>query len=311
MTDKIAIQNTPFTHLEKRFSENNYTLLLPKIHMGELPAGTMLAVREVSIDSNAKTGRDVYAVDGGRLALTKTALSRVAAAAGITWVSSERTDNRGHPHYCEFTVRGKVTDFDGTVREAIGNKTIDLREDAGGGIPGKDFAAMSGPKQLAGARKFIAEMCASKAMNRAVADILAIPRSYTRQELSKPFVVPKLVPDTNNALARQAVIANMMGASAAMFGATPTAQIVEATFDDVTDEPQHDPDTGELTGTRDTLDSIKESWVKAKEAGMGSDEFQSLCRNATNKSSKSEMTPGDAEAVMDSVDYYIDNMGPQ
>ena len=216
------------------------------------------------------------------------------------------------------------------VREAIGTKTIDLRDDGGDGTPGKDKVGMS-EKQLGGARKFISEMCAAKAMNRAIADVLAIRRSYTPQDLVKPFIVPKLVPDTSNELAQRAVLANMFGATQAMFA--PPATVVDAHFEDVatatpaaSDEAAgevrggslpspaadtsipHDPRTGEVRGSESIDARMSAAWGLFERAGGARDDFRGLVQAATGKSRKSDLTLDDAELVERAVDAAVANM---
>jgi hypothetical protein len=206
-----------------------HLVVLPAGALDDVPHGTRISVREVRVDAASK--RDVYAVDGNRLALTKDVLARIAQAAGVTWRAVQRRDDRRHPHYCEFEAVAVVLDYDGTMREAIGTKTIDLRADCGDGTPGKDYAGILAAAEAKGrdaeaqarkAREYIAEMAASKAMNRAIAQILAIPRSYTAQELALPMAIPRLVPDTSDAQAKSMLLAAMMGASGALYS-RPTA----------------------------------------------------------------------------------------
>jgi hypothetical protein len=314
------------------FPEGRFNLLLPKVHIGELPAGTQLAIREVRIRDNPI---DVYSVDGGKVALTKTALNRIASAAGITWVAVYRTDDRCHPHYCEFTVRARVSDFDGTIREAVGTKTIDLRDDAGDGTPGKDRASIRSDKQLAGARKFVAEMCASKAMNRAISDVLAIPRSYTPEDLAKPFVVPKLVPDSRDPMAQRAILAGMVGATQALFGAPSQAPIVDAIYEPATTEADIPPPSGgseaaespplpdsaaselpamdgpsqdpEAKPDEATLSArLNDAWQKAKAAGMNPGGWREFVATNTGKARYQDLTIDDLYQIDAAVAAYVE-----
>lgn len=329
MTDEKSLtkrepQNA-LAQIHERYGEEKYNLLLPKVHVGRLPQGTTIAIREVNVNPDEKAG-DVFPVDGGKKALLKTTLDRIAAAAGVTWQAVERTDDRGHPHYCEFTARGRVTDFDGTVREAIGTKTIDLRDDDGNGTPGKDRAGMK-DRQLAGARKFMTEMCASKAMNRAIASVLAIKRSYSPDELRRPFIVPKLVPDTSHPVAQKAIIAGMVGAGEAASRAiyeTPQS-VVEAEFEDEgsartevlqppaggeepgEEAPPASPGSSAETGTRQVIEAVKSAWAKASGAGMAPEAFKKLCESQTGKQTKEEMTLEEAQMLDGAVEGYIAN----
>lgn len=310
-----------------QFPEQNYNVLAPRTHMDGLPAGTRLAITEVMVNPDKNAG-EVFPIAGGQLLIGKPKLDAISAGAGISWLEEKRTDPNTHPHYVEMFVRGKVTDFDGTVREITGTKAIDLREDAGGGIPGKDYDEIvtkargartprdpSG--QLMEARKFIHEIAASKAKNRAIASALGIKRSYTREQLGRPFVIPKLVLDTNHPAAQDVVLANLSGATAALYGAKHNTAVVDAEFEEAApapqlppppEEPEHNPQTGEVNdqpGGESALTVIRDAWGKAKAAGMNVDTFVGLCRNNTGKDRKEDMTTADANMVLAAVEAFI------
>lgn len=333
-----AMPDNPVTALFKAFDPARYNVLAPVTHMAGLPAGTKIAVTEVKINPDA-SAKEVFPIAGGTKLLSKVSLDRIAAAAGISWLEERRQDNGAHPHYCEMLVRGKVTDFDGTVRECTGVKAIDLRTDAGGGIYGKDLdeiVTKAGDKrdptsQITEARKFIQEIAASKAKNRAIASCLALKRSYTDEELSRAFVIPKLSIDASAPAAQTAIMANMLGAAAALFGHEEPKKIVDAEFEEAGQtraggsaagagsdlphpapaaatgpEPAHDKN-GEVVGSRETLDAIKNLWLNARELGMPPEQFKALCESATGKASKSLMTAGDVEKVGMSLEAYKAN----
>lgn len=326
----MALPQNPVTALFQQFDADRYNVLAPVTHMAELPHGTRLAVTEVKINPDPAS-KEVFPIAGGQLMPSKVSLDRIAAASGISWLEEKRIDNARHPHYVEMFVRGKITDFDGTVREVTGVKALDLREDAGGGISGKDYAeiiAKAGKgnrdpsQQLMEARKFIQEIAASKAKNRAIASALGIKRSYSREELQRSFIVPKLVVDTNNAQAQTMMLANMLGATQALYGARPAAPsvVVEAKLDQSVEhdgkevgeapssspasdtEPAHDGN-GEL----DVSATVKDAWNKAKAGGMTPDAFRALCQSQTGKSRKEDMSPSDVRAVALAVDAYLSN----
>lgn len=320
--------------------ESKYILLGPKTHLGSIPGGTSLSVREVKVD--AKDKAQAYHVGQGKVALAGTVLDKVCAAAGASTILSERTDDRKHPHYWEHTVRLRVTDLDGSIREEVGTKTLDLRADAGGGIPGKDYQAMvdaakrakpprDPDQQISEARKFGAEICASKAKNRATAHLLSIARAYLPKDLAKPFIIPKLVPDGEHPVSQQAILANMMGSANALYGAIGAAvatdnggQVVDAEFEDASetaaspaaaamvpdgdgDEPPHDPKTGEETGTKRVVEMITAAWQTAKAGGIDAATFRKICQTQTGCESKEQMTETHAQSVIDAVSAYIAN----
>jgi hypothetical protein len=158
-------------------------LVTPQTSCGALPEGCCIASSVVLVDVD----NDTYGVGGGDIALDKTALDKISAAAGIDWdpVLSCRLDNGRNPHYVHYRAVGYVRNFDGTRRTLPGNVEIDLRDGASG-------VAEMKPGELAIARKFILRLAESKAMNRAIRR-LGIASSYTRRELDKPFVVTKIM----------------------------------------------------------------------------------------------------------------------
>lgn len=334
----LAQPSDPIQGLTVRFPSNKYNVLAPVVHMDRLPEGTRLVVTEVSVNADKKA-KETFAIAGGDLMLAKVVLDRVAQAAGVSWDSVRRIDDGKHPHYYHVEVKGHMTDFDGTVRQLCDAKAIDLREDAGGGVPGKDYeeivrkARSARPPrdpsgQLQEARKFIQEIAASKAKNRALACGLGIKRSYSQDDLKKPFIVPKLVLDPSLPAARELIMANAAGATAALYGARQ--HVIDATFEEATAEsdPAYSPgvqDSGEEEGesavpsaappSSDTDDVggpavkaiMRESWAKATAAGMSADNFRTLCASATGKQKKDEMTPADARAVLSAVEAFVAN----
>ena len=316
----MAQNQTPTQALAK-YNPGEFNIVLPVTQVDNLPVGTQVSVRVVKLDANSKD--DVYSVEGKR-ALTKNALNKIATAAGVSWKSVERTDDRKHPHYCEFMARAVVTDFDGTVREGIGTKTIDLREDTGDGTPGKDYRAMvvaAGDKrdprrQIDKAREFIAEFCASKAMNRAISTVLAIKRSYSDDELKHPFVVPKLIPDTNDPTAKAMVMGSMFGvASEALYGRPPgqvieatlaPAEVIEAAPEDEDEAMNYDPETGEVLeeapvmGALDQAQAMRrvtKAWNVAKSRGATRETWLALMLEHTGKKNYDGITEAQLVAL--------------
>lgn len=339
--------------LRVEFDESKYNVLAPTVHMpGGLPAGTRLVVTEVKINPDASRNgpKEVFPLPGGMLLPSKVSLDRISNAAGISWVEERRQDSGNHPHYVEMFVRGKMTDFDGTTRELTGHKAVDLREDAGNGEQGKDYAEIVGKaqrakpprdpsNQLMEARKFIQEIAVSKAKNRAIAAGLGIKRGYTRAELNKPFVVPKLSMDPNNPMVQNAVMANMVGETAvrAMFGPSPRdAKVVDAVVEPDTepavpsngsdgDEPADNTGTSESAGSDPTdLPPMEEqderpmptqqewrnrlslAWQRARKAGMDAKAWGEFVRVNTGKANEDQLTFDDLDCVDSAVEAFAE-----
>lgn len=313
------------------FGVENFNLIAPLTHMA-MPKGMKLAITEVRIDTAVDkwgVGNDLVRIGGGDFLIRKHKLDQIAAAAGISWISERRLDGARHPHYCEMEVRGRLTDFDGTVREISGHKVIDLRESVEG-VPGKDYDEIVSKarnaeqprdpgKQLMEARKFIAEICSSKARNRAIASAFGIKRGYSIAELEKPFVIPKPVPDASDPEAREIMLANAAGATEALYGSRKKPEVIDCTFEEVEssqpaaqaeNEPPHDPMTGEVKTedepTGDPIAIIKRAWTLAQDAKIPAADFRLACESNTGKQRKEDMTAEDAIAVLRAIEARIE-----
>ncbi|MHC4864649.1 MAG: hypothetical protein ACYTEX_11220 [Planctomycetota bacterium] len=261
--------------LSVHFDSAKHIVLAPKtVLSGGLPDGMTLSIREVKCDLS-----DTYYMpkkDGKAMkGLPKSLLMQISDAVGLAWEKPTRTDDRKHPHYCEWTASAVKTDLDGSRTPYHDTKCIDLREDAGGKIMGKDYEEMiesakeankrakakaerenynykerDPMDQIRQARKFISEICLAKAMNRVVADATGIKRSYPEKELKdKTFIIAKLVPDTRDPDAKRAVLAEAMGATDALFGKPEQAgTVVDAEFEE--------PSGGEAT--EESVENVEE-----------------------------------------------------
>jgi hypothetical protein len=346
-----TLPQNPITALFSKFDETRYNVLAPVTHMLALPVGTRIVVTEVRINPDPAS-KEVFPIAGGQLMPSKVSLDKIAAAAGISWIEERRQDNGKHPHYCEMFVRGRITDFDGTVRECTGVKAVDLREDAGSEQMGKDYSeivtkAAKGNRdpsgQLMEARKFIQEIAASKARNRAIASALGIKRSYTREELLRPIIVPKLTVDPTSQMAQTAIMANMMGGIDALFGAK-REKIVDAKFEEspaaaaappgdggeggdagggvsppspspadaqmeapsMEEEPEHDENTGEVALSPEEIKArVGSTYTKLRKAypKLSNKDWVKLVRDATGKPDYTGMTPTD----LGKIDFAVDS----
>lgn len=178
-----------------------YHMVSPATHVDDLPIGCGVALSYVSVDPNdGKDGPgDVCDVGSGKVGLSAVVLSKIAAAAGVSWDAerSGRLDNGSHPHYVHYRAVGHVRNFDGSTRTLTGEVEIDAREDSPQieeirqKAAGRDRSD-GGARQILELRKFLLRHAERKAKSRAIAD-LGIKRSYTRAELKKPFAVARLM----------------------------------------------------------------------------------------------------------------------
>jgi hypothetical protein len=173
-------------------------LVTPASVCGVLPEGCALALSAVLIDVKNET----YDLSGKR-GLSKSALDKIAGAAGISWdpMLSRRLDNGADPSYCHYKAVGRVRDFDGTVRILQGEVEIDVREGsaqveeirvkADRRAKKENKPSDGGENQILELRKFILRHAESKAKNRAIRS-LGLRTSFAASELEKPFVVAKV-----------------------------------------------------------------------------------------------------------------------
>lgn len=222
-------------HEALKQAQKRCNVITPVTRIDWIPPLHGVSLRIVSLDPRPERG-DVYTSPelGKDVALTKVALDKIAAAAGISWdpLLSGRIDDGSDPHYVRFRAVGTITDFDGTQRTISGEKEIDLR-DGSPEVKRIESAAAKknrdpGP-QIARAREHILSMAESKAKNRAIRQALCIKQKYSPEELQRPFVVPKIVftGETDDPavrrLVQEKIIERALGSAKALYGpAAPT-----------------------------------------------------------------------------------------
>ncbi len=168
-----------------------YHLVAPATVCGSLPEGCEVAFSLVQVNP-----KDCYSVGGGKVGLDGTNLKQIGAAAGISWddQASRRLDDGSDPHYVHYVAVGFVRNFDGSLRKLTGTVEIDMR-DGSPQVVAMQARAKNGSNfeaQLRDTRLFILRHAETKAKLRAIAD-MGIRRSYTAEELQKPFAVARLM----------------------------------------------------------------------------------------------------------------------
>jgi hypothetical protein len=218
-------------------------LVSPATSCADLPEGTSVALSAVLVD----VAKETYEIPGScKRGLGKTALDRIALAAGISWdpQQSRRLDDGRDPHYCAYLAVGTYRQFDGSTCTILGEKELDMREKSPvvetlwmrhrqklaeweqGGKRG--YAPKSPDGQIGEVRVHLLSHCASKAKLRAIRG-LGIRTGYTAEELQKPFVIAKLTftgETTDPELRREFALMraqSFFGARQALYGAAPSA----------------------------------------------------------------------------------------
>ncbi len=218
------------TTLLARASEHAH-LVTPTTAVAMLPEGCSVVLSTVLVDIE----RETYDVGAGKRGLAKVALDRIAAGAGISWDPrlSGRIDDGSDPYYCAWRSVGTLRHLDGTEITIDGSKEMDMREGSPQveGLYAKARPGKSPENQIREMRLHIMAHAESKARLRAVRSI-GIRTSYEREELTKPFVVARLMftgasddPEIRREFARMTA-ASMLGGRRALYGevgSTPSA----------------------------------------------------------------------------------------
>jgi len=304
MTKEIAVRGGG--ELAK-YSPDKYNVLTPVVASQDIPQGARMSVRVVTIDPTPKSG-DTYRV-ADKVCLTKVAIERMAAAAGVSVLEVTRTDDRTIPHVYGFRARIRVVDPDGLSREASGTKELDYRDGA------KD-ASGSTDRALQQKRKYAAEECASKALLRAMRSCLAIRSGYKADELAKPFAIAKLILDSEDADAKRTLLSNMSSAQAQLYGPADRGSAgPDITVDaglgsnvDVKDPdvgPDNKPPVDEPTDDdREAVEKmLRDVWEYAKRGGVNATEFKRIA-NESGKA-REELTKDDVQAIIDKVNVRV------
>ncbi len=237
------LPETPFVQIQElreTFAklEREVNLVAPVATIDSIPAMHAISLRAVKIDASTNQygqGPEVYRdgrfCQGDEVALGGVALQKIMAAAGVQVLARTRVDDRSDPNYCDMEITLAVRDYDGTFRQVVAGKEVDLRDgspetvkpekDAGGRKTGRVVPLDA--SALGDKRRHIQSLAETKAMYRALRKILQLRQKYTRAELERPFVIPKLVPnlDPGDPDQKRALIAMATGAETRLFGHQP------------------------------------------------------------------------------------------
>ena len=250
----------------KQYPPEKFNLLGNTMVATKVPDIMSPVAQAVKLSPNPDDG-DVYK-QGGKLAITKNGLKKLADGAGIKVVSSESVlpttcqkcaaVNRsiGKPINCAscqnkdvaYKVTISVPQLTGEVLYVTDTNEIN--------IDCQNFRSNAEQSQF---MKFRNQICEAKALNGAIRTALHIKGTYTEQELAKPFVVAYLVPNMNNEEVKQTAISSMFQSSRRLFGeeekpalAAPSVNeepVPDEVLDQFVDEVVYDQPTEPLPDT--------------------------------------------------------------
>jgi hypothetical protein len=195
-------------------------------------------IRLVTLNPNIKEG-DIYEVSGGKCAFGRPAIQKFADAGRIELSipqNGTRIERGPKLERCIARVVGERYDLDGALKRIEDEKSLDLiaiAESLYNKNMGKvsrnhpkwslaqkeEFVESYVSEVMVDKRKFAPEMAITGAQARVVTKLLGLKPAYTREELTKPFVIisVELVVDMKDPATRQMVTAHMLGIREAIF----------------------------------------------------------------------------------------------
>ena len=244
----------------QQYQKEKYNLLVPR-EVGAIPAYHTPQMAIVQINPDEKVG-EVYPLPGGqKYGLSKVALDRIAQAGDITWMPElcGRVDDGSNSRRVVYRKVGKVKNLSGQWRVLMGEKEIDLdvyEAELRTSLPRRWERMKDKPKKAfeewfkttlaedsLQMKKHMHARAESGAANRAIRSAYGIRSGYTLEELSRPFILPKLVfsPDYSDPEVKRFMLAEATGTLKELYGshAIPTGQMPPALppVKDEDDEP--------------------------------------------------------------------------
>lgn len=232
----------------QNYPADSFNLLVPMATVTEIAEIQKPVMNVVQISVNP-ADKEIYLQEKGYngspdgYALTKKGLMRLMRAAGIKIIETravipstcqkcvEVNRNIGRPVSCgncdnkdvRYEAKISVPQLTGENVEFVAHKEINV----------KDVTSGMKPKQMSEFLKFRAEMCETKAINRALRMAMHIKGTYTLEELKKPFVVAYLVPNLDHEAVRAEAVKHFFSASQDLFGTAqpPRAEQLETAAD--------------------------------------------------------------------------------
>lgn len=270
------------------YDEKKYNVLVPVQTMQDFPDIYKMAINTVKIDiaedtfpmDNEKDSSGQWVPKN--YALNKVGLEKLMAAANIQVIESrpiiptsvsyaaEMAKQLGQPVNFDkrdiaYQVTITVPDLTGTIRTIVATKEmiadeiyqecLDQVATKKKWVNKKQVDCSQEEKEAAAKKsfnqimKFRNALCESKALNRAIRKALQIKSKYTAEELSKPFAVPIVVPNTEDPDMKRAMIDRYRVGTNALFGIDwgsgpdQTARISAPQQYNALDAPEIEPDT--------------------------------------------------------------------
>lgn len=237
--------------LEEYRRHGAYNVLVPTLTIQEISPYHKPVLEIVRINPDPKAGEVYEIVQGsGEYSLRAVALQRIGYAAGLIWNARGcgRTDDATNPNIVSYRAEAAVRKEDGTymllnaeymvdlqileeeIRESYEKKSKELaKEKKWSDQSRKEYVEKMVRRDMLQKRKFRLQLAQTGAMDRVIRKILGLKGTYRREELEKPFVVPKIAfhPDVSDPEVRKLLLQQGLEASNILFGPQMTQGIIE------------------------------------------------------------------------------------
>lgn len=233
--------------LEEYRKRGLYNVLVPTLTIQEISPMHKPVLEVVKINPDTKAGEVYEMVSGsGDFSMRAVALQKIGYAAGLIWNAKGcgRTDDGTNPNIITYRAEAAVRKEDGTYMPLNAEYMIDLdviEEETRESYEKKSNTLMADKKKrnekfteedrknyvekcikrdMLQKRKFRLQLAQTGAMDRVIRKILGLKGTYKKEELEKPFVVPKIAfnPDVNDPKVRELLLKQGMDATSALFG---------------------------------------------------------------------------------------------
>lgn len=239
----MAKQDTGYTVLNE-FPPEQFNVLIPVQSLQAISALQKIVINKVILDTrigpkkvrtrngdimkDLPLGNDIYQERNGEYAITKVGGMKLAAAANISIVKTEKNTSEACQRCFELAAATRSAPSCGSCASRFNASytvTIRVPELSGG------FRLMSGTKEIdAGLEKErmsenqfkeylpnIAAQAESKAFMRALRMALGLRGTYPYEEIVKPFIVAHVVPDLDNPQLQQYAAQSMLQSMGMLF----------------------------------------------------------------------------------------------
>lgn len=241
------------------YEKQKYNVLVPR-EIGQIPPFHVPHMSVIQVDPDRDAG-ETYPLPGGKIGLSKVVLDKIAQAGSITWIPDQCTGGWLSPRKYQYKAVGVVKGLDGQRRTIIGSKEIDLdviEEELRASVPRREKCPTKEPErsrwiettirdEMISFKKHIAARTESGAKNRAIRSAYGLKSSYTRDEIARPFVIPRLVlsPDMSDPEVKKMVLGEALGIIPELYGHGPTPPLPPALPPAPDDEPETETSTAQ------------------------------------------------------------------